>query len=465
MKRSAKPLVLIGLLLVLLSAMIAGGTVAAAEAEVEQRANFSTPVLVVNTSFLNVRMGPGVQYDVLVTVVGGTQLPVLGVARDLVWYQVSTAAGVGWVNFEYTIPRGQFGNVPFAEAPPASQMTGALTGADDAISGFGFTSGRAWGVSVVVAHPARTGPTMNSGSPGDALVDLSRIYAIQEAVTAEGGVVWYRLNVPVFGSVWVEATKTKMRPFACELSAVQFRTSLAPVLGPDGSGSIDGEMRYPEGTEAYLLDHVGNQFKVEMSDGNVGWIPQEAALVRGDVFSDYCEAGGRDAVSDADTDQTSQPSRAAARVVINTAFLNVRSGPGAQYTVVSTLPGGTELAVVGFAPDDVWYLVEGAFGRGWLNSEFVLFRGDGSAVPVVRDAVGVMARPMAQISNAVVLYAAPNTTMGQIGALSGPLEVPIVGRTTILDWVQVNTSLGFGWLRADQISISGDTSMVPVVGG
>ena len=464
MKRSSKSLVLVGLLLVLLSTMIVGGTVGAAEAQVEQRAQFSTPVLIVNTSFLNVRMGPGVQYDGLLTVVGGTHLPVLGVARDLVWYQVSTAAGVGWVNFEYTIPRGQFGNVPFAEAPPLPSM-GPAPVSDDAISGFGFTSGRAWGVSVVVAHPARTGPTMNSGSPGDALVDLSRIYTIQEAATAEGGVVWYRINIPAFGSVWVEASKTKMRPFACELSAVEFRTSLAPILGPDGSGNVDGEARYPEGTEAYLLDHVGSLFKVEMSDGNIGWIPQEAAYVRDRIFSTYCEAGGTDEVGAGGGQTPPEVSRAAARVVINTAFLNIRSGPGAQYTVVSTLPGGTELAVVGFAPDDVWYLVEGAFGRGWLNSEFVLFRGDGSRVPIVRDAVGVMARPMAQIGDAVVLYAAPNPALGQIGALSGPLEVPIVGRTTILDWVQVNTSLGFGWLRADQITITGDTSMVPIVGG
>lgn len=465
MKRSMRSLVFIGLLLVLLTTMIAGGTVAAKAEQVEQRAQFATPVLIVNTSFLNVRMGPGVQYDVLITVVGGTQLPVLGVARDLVWYQVSTVAGVGWVNFEFTIPRGEFGNVPFVAAPPLADIAAPPVSTDDAVTGFGFDSGRAWGISVVVAHPARTGPTMNSGSPGDATVDLSRIYTIQEAATAEGGVVWYRINVPSFGNVWVEASKTKMRPFACELSAVGFRTSLAPIQGPDGSGNLDGQFRYPEGTEAYLLDRVGNLFKVEMSDGNVGWVPEEAVFVRARVFSTYCEAGGRDsaaAVSGQPT--TPQVRQAAARVIINTAFLNIRSGPGAQYTVVTTLPGGTELAVVGFAPDDVWYLVEGSFGRGWLNREFVLFRGDGSRVPIVRGAVGELARPLAQINNAVVLYAAPNTTLGQIGALSGPLEVLVVARTSGLDWVQVNTSLGFGWVMTSQVTLSGDTSMVPIVG-
>ncbi len=68
--------------------------------------------MVVNSSFLNIRTGPGVKYEILITVVGGTQLPVLGVAQDRVWYQVSTVVGVGWVNSEFVIPRGDFSTLP-----------------------------------------------------------------------------------------------------------------------------------------------------------------------------------------------------------------------------------------------------------------------------------------------------------------------------------------------------------------
>ena len=71
------------------------------------------------------------------------------------------------------------------------------------------------------------------------------------------------------------------------------------------------------------------------------------------------------------------------RVVVNTGNLNIRSGPSAGFSVVATVSGGTTLNVVGRAPDGVWYLVEGAFGRGWLNSEFVIFRGNYASVPVV----------------------------------------------------------------------------------
>src|SRR5215510_12530045 len=78
----------------------------------QQQSQFVAPRLVVNTSFLNVRSGPGIQYSVLITVVGGTELPVLGRASDNVWFQVSTVIGVGWVNVQFTVPRGSFDNVP-----------------------------------------------------------------------------------------------------------------------------------------------------------------------------------------------------------------------------------------------------------------------------------------------------------------------------------------------------------------
>ena len=80
---------------------------------------------------------------------------------------------------------------------------------------------------------------------------------------------------------------------------------------------------------------------------------------------------------------TTSPVTSAARVVVNTPNLNIRTGPSASFSIVATVSGGTELAVLGIADDGVWYLVEGTFGQGWLNNEFVVFRGDYNAVPVL----------------------------------------------------------------------------------
>src|SRR5690606_26573460 len=111
MKLASK--VIFSAILISVLSMFGGGAALASDAR--QQVQFTAQIMVVNSSFLNVRTGPGVKYEVLLTVVGGTQLPVLGVASDRVWYQVSTVIGVGWINAEFVIPRGDFSNVPIID--------------------------------------------------------------------------------------------------------------------------------------------------------------------------------------------------------------------------------------------------------------------------------------------------------------------------------------------------------------
>jgi uncharacterized protein YraI len=153
-------------------------------------------------------------------------------------------------------------------------------------------------------------------------------------------------------------------------------------------------------------------------------------------------------------------------VVINASFLNIRSGPGAQFTIVTTLSGGTEIAVLGMTPDNVWFLVLGAFGQGWVNSEFTIFRGSIASVPIIpyTSAAGLLSNPTAIISGSVTLYAAPGTNFGVIGTLTGPIEVAVVARTNDGVWVQLNTVMGFGWALTSQIVLRGDASLIPIVG-
>jgi len=78
-----------------------------------------------------------------------------------------------------------------------------------------------------------------------------------------------------------------------------------------------------------------------------------------------------------------QPQIAPASVIVNTGNLNARSGPGPQYTVIAVLPGGTTLTPLGVTVDNLWYLVEGTFGRGWVSAQFTVFRGSFASVPVL----------------------------------------------------------------------------------
>jgi len=162
----------------------------------------------------------------------------------------------------------------------------------------------------------------------------------------------------------------------------------------------------------------------------------------------------------------SAPAPSTPRVVINTAFLNVRSGPGAQFTSISTLPGGMEVPVLAPTPDGGWFLIQTSTGQGWINAEFAIFRGvyDNVAIVTYENAVGILAEPVAVISGPITIYAAPGTNFGAVGTISGPMEVPVVARTSDFEWVQLSTTLGFGWVPASQVVLRGDTSLIPVVG-
>jgi uncharacterized protein YraI len=317
---------------------------------------------------------------------------------------------------------------------------------------------------------------MNSSSLGTIPAQPDFIYNILAANTGDG-IVWYQIDDPFFGVGWIEGPKSQFRPFACELTAVVANQQMRPTIGPDGSGTLTGNVILEAGEEAYLIDAIGSFYKIELIDGNNGWVASQDLTVRSeDIRSQFCDAGGTDSgLAPNMSDDSMMPGNTAvgssaqastARVVINTGFLNLRSGPGAQYTVVTTLPGGTELPVIGRAPDGVWYLVSGTFGQAWLNVNFALFRGDGSNLPVIRDfSAASLAAPTATIITAVTLYAAPNTTLGVVGALSGPLDVDVVARTPDLTWVQLRTDIGFGWVLANQVEVRGDTTLIPVVGG
>jgi hypothetical protein len=69
---------------------------------------------------------------------------------------------------------------------------------------------------------------------------------------------------------------------------------------------------------------------------------------------------------------------------------------------------------------------------------------------------------MATISRRPDVVRRPNASLGTVGAISAWL------RSHGLDPdepVQLNTSLGFGWVPANQVTLTGDISQIPVVQG
>lgn len=492
---------LLSLLIVSLGLMAFVPATLASEA---QQTSFAAPRLVVNASFLNVRTGPGVQYAVLLTVVGGTELPVLGRANDNVWYQVSTVVGVGWVNVEFCVPRGSFENVPVVKAedyaaaavslPSTLELPGQGGGAvavgspsvPAAMGGmrrFTLASGRVVTVNPgerfravlsVEAVNARVQPSVDAQSIGTLFRDDAMDYVIVGDTTDKNGIQWLALDVPDIGAGWVEAPKLFIRLSRVSGTVVTMVGTVGMVDVPGGSGTNLPVLT--EGREAFLLNisRDGQFVEIELGGGERGWVPFDSVRTRTGTPTDEIDlsqipVAAPAAVAGAQSEgqgggQVVTSGLSVPHVVVNTGFLNIRSGPGVQYTSIATVPGGTKLAVLGMASDQVWFLVQGSFGQGWVNSEFAVFRGSIQSVPIINEAFGVLASPVAVLSGSITLYAAPGTNFGAIGTLTGPLESPVVARTADGTWLQLNSSLGYGWVLASQIQVRGDVGVVPVVG-
>lgn len=478
------------LLAVFLIAPMAVGPAAALD--LSRQAQFAIPIMVVNTSFLNVRTGPGAHYSVLVTVVGGMELPVLGVAADGVWYLVATPVGNGWLNVDYVIPRGDFRNVPeidvnFVVAPVIVAYTPVSIGLPGVVAdgqGGGaapFSTVERFRAQInVEAVNLRTAPADEASVIrvlfGDETVD----YAMTGRAHDKRNVEWLSIHVPGVGTGWVEAPKVRVRLSARYRDVLTIVADSVNVFAQPGAGSLNIRP-LQHGDEAFLLDITpdGQLVKIELPTGEVGWVPFSAVVTRTgtttDDLSDSANAGQGGSLVPAAVApvvippvvSVPVPQLETPRAIVNTGNLNIRSGPGAHFTSVAVVPGGTELAVVGLASDEVWYLVQGAFGQGWVNKDFVIFRGVFDNVPVipydVAASVAVIATPVAVVSVPVTLYAAPGIEFAQIGVLYGPSEAALVARTADGAWVQVTTPQGYGWVVANEVVLRGDLSVVPVV--
>ncbi len=525
------------------------------------------PIVIVNTSFLNVRSGPGAIYSSIGVLPGGTELAVVGRTRDSSWWQVSSAFGIGWVSAEFVIPRGDLRAVPVVSAPGVvEQPRAAVVGAP---------------VNVFVL------PDISSSLLGMALVGSELPIAGQ---TGDG--IWWQVETNV-GMGWVLQGDVALRGSATVVPVVTMQTSLQPPVlvpvvpaassaptstttGTTSAGTLatrpvmyvyQGQVRvtsspydqadevhwfetgdrsevfqYSEDGKWVLVSYLFQQMgwvkleDVAISDPNdprtqvwfngpgilslrdspsnsgmtiamvsekqrlsvmgvtgdgewfqlehpagIGWAPAESVeiMVNNPAGAQAPPSAGAVAPS-AVTPQLSgtviQPAGAAIftvpepepvrnYLIVNTSFLNIRSGPGAGYTVVETASGGTELDITGSTPDGAWFRVTGPFGAGWVNAEFVIFRGDFDGVSIIRyaDAIGSTSMPQAVVSAPINVYLGPGVETGLLGTAPAGLNLPVIGRSADGSWLQVQTQSGAGWVLASTVTFRGDASLVPIV--
>lgn len=149
--------------------------------------------------------------------------------------------------------------------------------------------------------------------------------------------------------------------------------------------------------------------------------------------------------------------------VVTTGAVNVRSGPGLDYSVITILYQGQSVALIGRTNNSSWLKVDlGNDQQGWLNSNTVQTNFPVSSLPVAE----VPPPPNAAVVNVSWLNVrlGPGTNFDAFTVLQRGQVVGIIGRSANSTWVKVrlpNDSIG--WVDSNYLLGSTPLTELPIV--
>ena len=157
-----------------------------------------------------------------------------------------------------------------------------------------------------------------------------------------------------------------------------------------------------------------------------------------------------------------------AAATVATGALNVRSGPGVTYSVLTNVGYGQSVGLIGRASDNVWVKVRLSTGQeGWANSSLLTPNVAISSLPLADVPAppepAVPVAPGAQLS----LRTGPSMSDTVVGHVFQGQRVQAIGRNDSSTWLKVRileTGLE-GWISAAYVQVNVAVSSLPVMTG
>lgn len=316
-----------------------------------------TATALVSTGALNVRSGPGVTYSVITVVSQGQTVMLIGRNANSSWAKIRLANNTeGWVNASLLTPNVAISSLPFADSPAAPEPP------------------------VPVAPGAvlslRSGPGFNYPVTGSVYQGL-RVTAIGRNANStwlkvrlsdgqEGwiGAQYVQLTIPVGNLPLMDGTVSGGTPPTGATPTPPATTYWATVntgaanirSGPGIGYGIVTVVTQGQYVSLLARNSISSWAKVQLTNGSVGWI--NASLLNANVAINTLP------VEDVQTLATSG--------VVNTAALNVRTGPGLTFGVTAVVYQGQGVALLGRTADSAWVKIRLNNGTvGWVNSAFI----------------------------------------------------------------------------------------------
>jgi uncharacterized protein YraI len=404
---------------------------------------------VVGTGQLNVRSGPGIEYSVLTSVFTGESLVIYGRSGFNTWVQVRTANGtVGWVNSTYITMDKLLDSLPVVGGG-----TGSVTPP---------TNGQVPPIGVVNtgAVNVRTGPGY-----GHPIITIAYQGYTFTLLGRSGDSAWAKVQMVDGTQGWVNFGALDTNVLANTLPVTE-----APVTPPEGTavGTVNtGALNVRSGPgldygsitvtyNGHVVQLLGrNTFttwlKVRLFDGQEGWVNAK-------YITTYYPIGNLPVM----WDDAVVPGAPTAIVV--TGNLNVRSGPSPDFTILTSVPYGTTLTMVGRNYNGTWVKIRMSNGQeGWVNASYITTSAPVSSLPIVDGSSGTGTPTGTVVTGALNVRSGPGTQYGSIAVIYQGATATLIGRNADSTWVKIRLSNGTeGWVNASLIQMNVPISNLPV---
>ena len=210
--------------------------------------------------------------------------------------------------------------------------------------------------------------------------------------------------------------------------------------------------------QGYVVNLLGRNAnstwaKVQLPSGMQGWV--NASLIHASVPLGNLP----------NLDGTTAPAPpVSGTAVVATGALNVRSGPGVNYSVLTAVTYGQTVTLLGRNQAATWAQIRLANGTvGWVNASLLQLSVPMNSLPVT-DGGAAVATAVVN-TYALNVRSGPGVGYGVVAVASQGQHVTLLGRNSAASWAQIRLANGaVGWVNASFLQPSVAINSLPITG-
>jgi uncharacterized protein YgiM (DUF1202 family) len=309
----------------------------------------SGPTATVASNVLNVRAGPGTNYNVLTVLYYGQVVEAIGRNSANTWVKIQLWGGVqGWVSASLVYLNVAIGSLPAVDGAPAPAPAPAPVGP-----------------TAVVASGAlnvRSGPSVNFSV-------LTKLYngSTMTAIGRNSANSWLKVRLSSGPEGWVNASLVYLNVAIGSLPVADAPPAPSPTAIVS-SGELNVRSGPGTGYGVLAVLYNGNSVTLLARNSATTWVKvRTAAGVEGWVNVLHLYANlAIPYLPVADVPTLYQTATVASGA------LNLRHGPGIGYGIITVLSGGQIVEMLGRTADSTWVQVRLSNGWvGWVNAALI----------------------------------------------------------------------------------------------